>query len=155
MRPDLRERRLLRLRPVADVERFAVGEIVGTGPVPDHVLARLACDSEITRVVFGPQSQVINAGRAERTFAGPRRRAIIARDGTCRYPGCCAPPALGEIHHVDHWARDFGDSDANRGVLLCWHHHALIHRMDIAITGTPNGGWRFTTKTGTPVASAA
>jgi hypothetical protein len=106
-----------RLGPVADVERFAVAEVLGAGPIPATVLARLACDSELSRIVFGPQSQVINVGRAERTYAGPRRKAVIARDRHCRYPGCTAPPALGEIHHINHWANDHGDTDINTGIL--------------------------------------
>ena len=143
-----------RLTPVGDVERFAVAEILGSGPIPTSVLARLACDSEISRLVFGPDSQVINAGRAERTFSGPRRKAVIARDGTCRYPGCTAPPALGEIHHIDHWVRDHGDTDINAGILLCWHHHDLVHRLHIDIRRSPTGGWLFLTRHGTPVTTA-
>jgi hypothetical protein len=139
---------LFRPAPVAEVERFAVGEIVGTGPIPSSVLARLACDSEISRIVFGPDSQVINAGRAERTFNGPRRRAIIARDQTCRYPGCTAPPALGELHHLDRWARDGGETDINAGILLCWHHHDLVHSLRIEIRRSPTGAWRFLTRHG-------
>ncbi len=145
---------LFRLAPVADVERFAVAEVLGAGPIPSSVLARLACDSEISRVVFGPDSQVINAGRAERTFSGPRRKAVIARDGHCRYPGCTAPPALGEIHHVEQWARDHGDTDINLGILLCWHHHDLVHRLHIEIRRSPTGGWLFLTRHGDPVAAA-
>lgn len=145
----------LRLSPVADVERFAVGELLGSGPVPASVLARLACDSEISRIVFGPDSQVINAGRAERTFAGPRRKAVIARDGTCRYPGCSAPPALCEVHHVDGWAARQGETDVNRGVLLCWHHHDVVHRRQVQIGPSPGGGFEFRTRHGTPVARSA
>lgn len=143
------------LAPVADVERFAVAEVLGAGPIPQSVLARLACDSRVSRVVFGPDSQVINAGRAERTFTGPRRAAVLARDGTCRYPGCTAPPALGEIHHVDQWVRDRGDTDANTGILLCWHHHDLVHRLDLDIRRSTSGGWVFRTRYGSPVAAAA
>jgi len=143
------------LPPVADIERFAVAELLGSGPVPPSVLARLACDSEITRIVFGPESQVIDAGRAERTFSGARRRAIIARDQTCRYPGCDAPPALGELHHIDHWARDGGRTDTNAGILLCWHHHAVIHRRGIEISRAPSGGWAFTDRAGAELPSAA
>lgn len=139
---------LVRLTPVADVERFAVGEVVGTGPIPVSVLARLACDSEISRIVFGPDPQVINVGRAERIFSGPRRRAIIARDQTCRYPGCNAPPSLGELHHLDWWARDGGETDINAGILLCWHHHDLVHRLRIEIRRSPTGGWLFLTRHG-------
>jgi len=144
-----------RLAPVADIERFAVAEVLSAGPIPPSVLARLACDSEITRVVFGPGSQVINVGRAERTFSGPRRRAILARDGTCRYPGCTAPPALGEIHHADHWARDGGQTDVNAGVLLCWYHHHLVHLLGIEVARGPTGGWAFTDRGGRPLAGAA
>jgi len=139
---------------VADIERFAVGEVLGMGPIPGSVLARLACDSEVTRVVFGPSSQVIDAGRAERTFSGPRRRAIIARDQTCRYPSCTAPPALGELHHVDHWASG-GRTDINAGVLLCWYHHDRVHRLRISISRSPGGGWTFTTRHGTALPRAA
>ena len=145
---------LFRLSPVADVERFAVAEVLGAGPIPAGVLARLACDSEVSRIVFGPDSQVINAGRAERTFSGPRRKAVIARDGTCRYPGCTAPPALGEIHHVEQWARDHGETDINLGILLCWHHHDLVHRLHIEIRRSPTGGWLFLTRHGDPVAAS-
>ncbi len=146
---------LFRLTPVADVERFAVAEVLGAGPIPAGVLARLACDSELSRIVFGPDSQVINVGRAERTFAGPRRKAVIARDGHCRYPGCTAPPALGEIHHIDEWVKDHGDTDINMGILLCWYHHDLIHRLHIRIRPSPGGGWLFLTRHGEPVTHAA
>ena len=146
--------RPFRLAPVADVERFAVAEILGAGPIPPSVLARLACDSEISRVVFGPGSQVINAGRAERTFSGPRRKAVIARDGTCRYPGCTAPPTLGEIHHVAEWVEDHGDTDVNLGILLCWHHHDQVHTRHIEIRRSPTGGWLFLTRHGRPVGNA-
>ena len=66
------------------------GEAIGGGPrfedgtpVPRALLDRLACDSEINRVIFGPQSQVLDVGRAERTFKGPRRAAVVARDRHC------------------------------------------------------------------------
>ncbi len=131
-----------RLRPVMDVERFAVAEIVGAGPVPPSVLARLACDSTVSRLVFGPESQVIDAGRSERIFAGPRRRAIVARDRHCTFPACAAPPAIGELHHIDHWAHG-GGSHTDRGTLLCWFHHELVHTRGIDITRTVSGGLIF------------
>lgn len=143
--------RPFRLPAVADVERFAVAELAGAGPIPPTVLARLACDSAVSRLVFGPDSQVINVGRAERTYAGPRRRAVVARDGTCRYPGCTAPPALGEIHHVAEWVRDGGETDVNTGVLLCWHHHDVVHRHQVRIRPSRTGGWSFSSRHGVPL----
>jgi len=136
---------------VGDVERFAVAELVGTGPIPDTVLARLACDSAITRVVFGPDSQILNVGRTERTYTGPKRRAIIARDRHCQHPGCDAPPAMSEIHHTHHWHRDHGTTDTHTGILLCWHHHDTVHTRGIEITRDPHGRWTFTDRHGYPL----
>ena len=137
--------------PGVDVDRFAVAELVGTGPIPDSVLARLVCDSAITRVVFGPQSQILNVGRAERTYTGAKRRAIIARDQHCQYPDCDAPPALSEVHHTEHWHRDGGTTDVRTGCLLCWHHHEIVHDRGIEITRDHTGRWRFTDRHGQPL----
>ncbi|WP_034610819.1 DUF222 domain-containing protein [Cellulomonas sp. URHD0024] len=136
--------------PVGDVERFAVAELVGTGPIPDTVLARLACDSTVTRIVFGPESQVLNVGRAERTYTGHKRRAIIARDLHCQAPDCAAPPALSEIHHTEHWARDNGSTDVATGCLLCWAHHTWVHDHRITVRQS-RGRWMFTDRHGQPV----
>ncbi|WP_426594142.1 DUF222 domain-containing protein [Cellulomonas sp. McL0617] len=136
---------------VGDTERFGVAELIGTGPIPDSVLARLACDSQITRVVFGPQSQVLNVGRTERTYGGHKRRAIIARDLHCRYPGCDAPPAMSEIHHVEHWVRDSGETNVETGCLLCWAHHESVHDAGIEIRRDDGGRWRFTDRHGQPL----
>ena len=135
------------LRPIADVERFATAAIIGAGPIPPSLLARLACDCTIDRIIFGADSKVINVGRDERVYRGTLRQAIIARDQHCRYPGCTVPPVLGEIHHTQQWARDHGDTDVNTGVLLCWHHHTFVHERGIEITPTPTGGWQFHTPT--------
>ncbi len=116
-------------------------------PIPRLLLDRLACDSEINRVIFGPQSQVLDVGRTERTFTGPRRTALIARDKHCQYPTCTAPPALSEGHHVEHWARDRGATSVDNGILLCWHHHDLVHRRHIEIRRR-DGRWIFTDRHG-------
>lgn len=139
--------------PAGDVERFAVGELVGTGPIPDTVLARLACDSTITRVVFGAESQVLDVGRSERTYTGHKRRAIIARDLHCQAPDCHAPPALSEIHHTEQWARDHGTTAVATGCLLCWAHHAWVHDQAITVRAV-RGRWTFTDRHGQLVASA-
>lgn len=115
--------------------------------VPRHVLDRLACDGELNRILFTPSGEVLEAGRTQRLFSGVKRAAIVARDRHCTYPGCTAPPAISEAHHVHHWARDGGNTDVDVGVLLCFHHHDMVHTRDITIRrrGT---GWRFTDRWG-------
>lgn len=106
----------------------------GTGPIPDAVLRRIACDGEVTRIIFGPDSQILNIGRSKRTFTKEHRRAIVARDRTCVWPGCDAPPHVCEIHHaIRHWA-DNGDTTPSNGALLCRHHHHRVDGEKIAMT---------------------
>src|SRR3546814_20765473 len=57
--------------------------------------------SAITRIVFGPDGAVLDVGRAQRTVTGQMRRAVIARDQHCVYPGCDQPPSRCEVHHAD------------------------------------------------------
>jgi Domain of unknown function (DUF222) len=120
-------------------------------PIPRILLDRLACDGELNRYVFGPRSDILDVGRAERTFTRARRSAIIARDRHCRYPGCTAPPAISECHHVQHWARDHGNTSVDNGVLLCFHHHNHVHTHGIEIHRRRTR-WVFTDATGRELA---
>ncbi|WP_182113901.1 MULTISPECIES: HNH endonuclease signature motif containing protein [unclassified Actinotalea] len=113
-------------------------ELDSGDPVPPSVLARIACDSEVTRIVFGPDRQILNVGQTRRTYTKQLRRAVIARDRHCQYPGCTARPALGDIHHIRWWSRG-GDTSTDNGVLLCWHHHDHVHTHDLRITRVPHG----------------
>ncbi|WP_418607710.1 DUF222 domain-containing protein [Georgenia sp. SUBG003] len=70
-------------------------------------------------------------------------RAIIARDRTCRYPDCHAPPGEGEIHHSIWWYEHHGTTAAHLGILLCWHHHDYVHQRNITIERTGDQ-WTFT-----------
>ncbi len=128
--------------------RLADGE-----PVPPTTLARLACDGELSRVVFGADSAPLDVGRAQRTYTGPQRLAVIARDESCRFPGCGAPLALGEVHHVTPWV-PVGRTSVANGVLLCWFHHALVHRRGTRVRRVA-GAWEFRRADGNPVDDAA
>src|SRR5699024_2577157 len=68
-------------------------------PIPPALLARLACGSQLSRIVFGPDSTVLDVGRAKRIFPANQVKAVIARDRHCQYPGCHEPPEFAEIHH--------------------------------------------------------
>lgn len=118
-------------------------------PIPPSSLARLLCHGELTRVVLAEDGAVLDVGHARRTYSGQQRLAVIARDRSCRYPGCGAPPMLGEVHHVTSWASGGSTSVAN-GVLLCWFHHGLVHRRGLRI-GRVHGGWGLRRADGTVV----
>ena len=119
-------------------------------PVAPALLARLACESQLSRVVFGPESTVLDAGREKRIFPANQVRAIIARDRHCQWPGCDEPPGFGEVHHSLWWALHGGRTDVEHGVLLCWHHHDWTHAHQVTITRS-SGRWWFHDRNGRPV----
>lgn len=111
--------------------RDALGRMDGefTGTFHRSDVERLLCDSVVTRVVTGPRGLPIDVGRARRTIPTPTRQALVVRDQGCRYPGCGRPPGWCDAHHVIHW-RHGGRTDLENLVLLCDHHHHVVHQRD-------------------------
>jgi hypothetical protein len=108
-------------------------ETLDTGQIVDVEAIRLiSCDSSISRLVLGPDSEVLDIGRKTRVWTAAQRRAIVARDRTCTWEGWCDRPAKWcDIHHVVHWTDD-GATAVDNGVLLCRSHHVLTHIRDAA-----------------------
>jgi hypothetical protein len=59
------------------------------------------------------------------------RRALQARDRTCRFPGC-ENRRFVHAHHIRHWARG-GETSLQNLILLCTRHHRLVHEGGYAI----------------------
>jgi hypothetical protein len=95
-------------------------------PISSKTIERLACDSNITRILLGSESTVIDVGRSRRVVSGPAGRAVRARDGSCRWPGCDRPASWSAAHHVVHWIHG-GSTDLENLVLLCHRHHWMVH----------------------------
>ncbi|GAB2487658.1 hypothetical protein GCM10027063_31550 [Promicromonospora xylanilytica] len=133
---------------------------ISSSLVPTATLRRLLCDSAVTRVVFGPDGQVLDVGRSQRTVNGQMRRAVIARDKHCVYTDCTQPAGHCEVHHAErHWA-DGGETSVRNSALLCYHHHDLVDTTGITMrwTGNPGGerhsGWTLTDRHGRVITSA-
>lgn len=97
---------------------------------------RISCDANIARVVMNPVGDVLDSGRATRTFSAAQSRAIVARDQHCIWPGCDIPAAWCDIHHRVHWARG-GSTSVDNGTLLCGRHHDRVHLYEHAIIPGP------------------
>lgn len=95
-------------------------ELEWSQPIPAETARRLACDAAITPIIDG------EADHTSRVVPGATRRALIARDKGCRFPGCDCPPAWTDAHHVKHWA-DGGPTTLDNLILLCRRHHRLVH----------------------------
>lgn len=97
------------------------------GEIVDVTMLRMiACDSSVTRILLGSESEVLDVGRRTRVWSTAQRRAIIARDRHCQGPGCRAKPKYCDIHHVDHWANG-GTTSVENGKLLCRPCHTRQH----------------------------
>ncbi|WP_041940050.1 MULTISPECIES: HNH endonuclease signature motif containing protein [Frankia] len=96
-------------------------------PLPRSVLRRLSCDAEVSRIVLNADSVPLDVGRTQRTVPADLRRALVARDRCCAFPGCSRPPSWCQAHHIRHWTDD-GTTCLDNLVLVCgWHHRFLHH----------------------------
>ncbi len=91
-----------------------------------EAIRQIACDASMSRILLGPDSEVIDIGRKSRVWTPAQRRAITARDRHCTHPGCCTAAKHCDIHHIRHWA-DGGTTSVDNGRLLCRHHHTTQH----------------------------
>jgi len=108
------------------------GESGGIHETQDgHVLdpfavSRLACDASVSRVVFGPDSELLDYGRKTRVIPAGLRRAVIARDRHCVANGCGRSAKWCDVHHIIWWI-DGGETVIDNLCLLCRYHHTQIH----------------------------
>lgn len=88
---------------------------------------RLACDAAVHRVITRGDGSILDYGRATRVVSAALFTVIALRDQRCRFPGCDRHATLTQAHHIHHWTNG-GPTRPDNLVLLCWHHHRVIHR---------------------------
>ncbi|MEV6879867.1 DUF222 domain-containing protein [Amycolatopsis sp. NPDC051128] len=126
---------------LADLKSGVGHAILGDLGTVSAAEARLhACDCGVIPAVLGGKNEPLNLGRLRRTVSTRLRRALYLRDRGCAFPGCHRPPRHCQGHHIRHWAEG-GPTDLHNLVLLCGHHHRLLHRsgwdVRIAADGLP------------------
>ena len=97
------------------------------GPISGRDVQRVACDAEVVRIVFRGGCEVLDVGRAQRTFPVAIRRALLAQWKTRFWFGCNQPAEWAEGHHIVPWESGGATSLAN-AALPCAYHHHVIHR---------------------------
>ena len=102
------------------------------GPnISTETAKRMSCDACVCGVLMRDM-ETLDLGRTMRLPNRAQRRALMVRDGGCRFPGCTERRYV-EAHHVRHWT-DGGPTDLANLLLLCWLHHHAVHE----------GGFRMT-----------
>jgi Domain of unknown function (DUF222) len=101
-------------------------------PISGAAVRRVCCDAGITRVLLDPAGVPLDVGREHRLVPPGLRRAVVARDRCCAFPGCDRPPGWCECHHIDHWING-GETALHNLVLLCRRHHTAVHHHGWAV----------------------
>jgi hypothetical protein len=118
-------------------------EIEGFGPIARITAERLVCDCALARVVVKGGSEIVDYGRRTRTIPRRLRRLIRLRDQHCQYPGCRAPAAWCDVHHLIHWLRG-GETNLENCALLCRRHHVACHEGGWKLARGPDGTMNVT-----------
>ncbi|MDQ2723117.1 MAG: HNH endonuclease [Actinomycetota bacterium] len=106
--------------------RGAAAHLMFLGPLSAAAARRLACDCEVTPVTLDEHGVPLDLGRSTYIVSGGLRRALTTRDRGCAFPGCGRPSSWCHAHHRIHWA-DGGPTSLDNLVLLCGHHHRMVH----------------------------
>jgi Domain of unknown function (DUF222)/HNH endonuclease len=106
------------------------------GPViAPETARRLGCDA--TTITVTESNGRLRIGRRRRTIPPKLRKALEARDdGSCQWPGCTNTHYL-DAHHKRHWAHG-GATNLDNLILLCSHHHRLLHEGGYTIHPHPD-----------------
>jgi hypothetical protein len=128
------------------VDESALRDQGGESDLPVETVRRLTCDGSVTPVVVDGSGVPLDVGRRHRVVPPALKRALIARDRHCRYPGCTHERWL-DAHHVMHWA-DGGKTSLDNTMLLCSKHHRLLHEGGFTVRRSFDGQWCFQTAEG-------
>jgi len=101
--------------------------------IPAHVLRQLAANAVLQRVIMAG-SHVLDVGREVRFATVAQYRALVARDGCCRWDGCTIPAAWCDIDHLTPWEHG-GTTTLTNLVMFCRFHHHQRHQPHVTIHG--------------------
>jgi hypothetical protein len=107
------------------------GQLSGYGAIPASVARELASDATWRRFITDPQTgNLLDYGREK--YEPPQALVdfLLARDRTCRFPGCRQPATRTDIDHAHSWESG-GETNIENLGLLCRRHHRL----------KTHGGW--------------
>ena len=104
------------------------GQLAGYGPIPASVARELASDARWKRFITEPQTgNLLDFGRESYEPPQHLKDFLIARDRTCRFPGCRRSALLSDLDHAESWESGGSTSPDNIGALCRRHHRLKTH----------------------------
>ena len=126
---------------VVHVDESALRGSAGRSDLPVETVKRLCCDGSVITIVEDEQGNPLDVGRKRRTVTTALKRALWARDRGCAFPGCHRKRYV-DGHHIRHWANG-GETSLENTVLLCSHHHMLMHEGGFTMRRDASGALCF------------
>jgi len=124
------------------------GQLAGYGPIPASVARELASDGKWKRFITEPQTgNLLDFGRESYEPPQQLKDFLIARDRTCRFPGCRRSALLSDLDHAQSWELGGSTSPDNIGA-LCRRHHRLKTHDGWKIESFPDGSCTWTSPFG-------
>lgn len=124
------------------------GQLAGYGAIPASLARSLASDAKWRRFITDPATgALLDFGRESYEPPQPLVDFLLARDRTCRFPGCRAPARLADIDHAQSWESGGATSAENLGA-LCRRHHRLKTHGGWQLESSSNGGCTWTSPAG-------
>lgn len=115
------------------------GQLAGYGAIPASVARELASDGKWKRFITDPQTgNLLDYGRESYEPPQALKDFLIARDRTCRFPGCRRSAALSDLDHAQSWEEGGSTSAENLGA-LCRRHHRLKTHDGWSVTSSADG----------------
>jgi len=118
--------------PVDGPAEVADGVLLGVEQVE-----QLRANSTVEVAVVDEAGSVVGISRAVHPLNAKVRRAVVRRDGRCRWPGCQIRWGL-EVHHLVPRSQGGSDHFTNLAAVCAMHHHRLVPHGTRVLTGNPN-----------------
>ena len=125
-------------RPLVQMHLPAHGpaEIAGI-PIADSLLEQLRANATIEPVLVDDDGAPIGVGKRFTVVSPKITRAVLPRDGHCRY-GTCERRAGLQVHHLRPASWGGPDELANLAAVCAPHHRLLIPHGTQVLLGNPN-----------------
>ena len=123
------------------VDQSALADGNGRSSLPIESVKRLCCDGHAVILGEDENGEPLNIGRKTRTVPTAIKRALVARDKSCAFPGCHHTRFV-DAHHIQHWSAG-GETSLDNLMLLCSQHHKLVHEGGFAIERDYQDRWFF------------
>jgi Domain of unknown function (DUF222) len=111
-----------------DLCRASGVAVTATGTLlPIREVIRMAAHAWHYLCVFDEHTErPLYLGRTKRLASADQRIVLYAKDRGCTAPGCDKPGAWCEVHHVNAWVADNGQTNVDELTLACGGDHKLV-----------------------------